>query len=192
MAYLHHKKEIKEFLKWKDENYKQARIEAEANGLLQTCKCCFDETLLPEECYFCKKGCTFCKECVKLGAETVIGNNELVFPCLADCSSEFSIPTLQMVLDSVVFSRMAQRKQMEEVKRANIEGLETCPYCDFSNIPAENDKIFKCLNPDCMKETCRECRHIAHIPLRCNEIEYDEDVKMRTYIENKMTEALLR
>lgn len=97
-----------------------------------------------------------------------------------------------MVLDSVVFSRMAQRKQFEEVKDAKIKGLETCPFCDFSTIPAADDKIFKCLNEDCMKETCRQCQHTAHIPLRCNEIEYDEDVKMRTYIENKMTEALLR
>lgn len=127
-----------------------------------------------------------------MGAETVIGNDELKFSCLADCGSEFSIPTLQMVLDSVIFSRMAQRMQAEEIRKANIVGLETCPYCDFSTIPAENDKIFKCLNAECMKETCRECRHVAHIPLRCSEIEYDEDVKMRTYIENKMTEALVR
>lgn len=192
LAYIQYKKKIKEFLKWKDDNYRKARKEAEANGLLQTCQCCFDNSLIPEECYFCKRGCTFCRECVKLGAETVIGNNGLDFPCLADCGSEFSIPTLQMVLDSVVFSRMAQRKQIEEIKKANIEGLETCPFCDFSTIPAEQDKIFKCLNKECLKETCRQCGHIAHVPLKCHEIEYDEDVKMRTYIENKMTEALLR
>ncbi|KAF2879984.1 hypothetical protein ILUMI_26187 [Ignelater luminosus] len=192
IAYLKHKKAIRRILKEYDINYRHAKAEAERNGLLQTCACCYDEELIPEECYFCKNGCIFCKDCVKAGAEAVIGEGKLDFLCLADCGSEFSIPTLQMVLDSVVFSRMAQRKQMEEIKRANLDGLETCPFCDFATIPSPDDKIFHCLNSDCMKESCRECRHISHIPLRCNEIEYDEDVKMRTYIENKMTEALLR
>ncbi|KAF5278107.1 hypothetical protein FQR65_LT03623 [Abscondita terminalis] len=192
IAYLDNRKAIKRIIKECDERYRLAKTDAKENGLLQTCACCFDEELIPEECYFCKNACIFCKECVKTGAETVISNGNLEFPCLADCGSEFSIPTLQMVLDSVVFSRMAQRKQMEEIKRANIDDLETCPFCEYATIPPPDSKIFKCLNEDCMKESCRECRHVAHIPLRCNEIEYDEDVKMRTYIENKMTEALLR
>lgn len=97
-----------------------------------------------------------------------------------------------MVLDSVVFARMAHRKQMEEIKQANLDGLEQCPFCDFATIPAPEDKVFYCLNSECKKETCRKCRHLSHIPKRCEEIEYDEDVKMRIYIENKMSEALLR
>lgn len=97
-----------------------------------------------------------------------------------------------MVLDSVTFAKLAQRKQIAEIKKANIDGLETCPFCDFATIPNADDKIFYCLNEECKKESCRKCRHISHIPLRCEEIEYDEDVKMRTYIENKMSEALMR
>lgn len=97
-----------------------------------------------------------------------------------------------MVLDSVTFAKLAQKKQMEEIKSANIDGLESCPFCEFATIPNPDDKIFHCLNQDCLKESCRKCRHESHIPLRCEEIEYDEDVKMRTYIENKMTTALLR
>lgn len=97
-----------------------------------------------------------------------------------------------MVLDPVVFARLVLRKQMDDVKKAEIDGLENCPFCEFSTVPAAEDKIFKCQNPDCMRETCRECKHEAHIPLKCSEIEYDEDVKMRTYIENKMTERRIR
>lgn len=87
---------------------------------------------------------------------------------------------------------MAQKKQLEEVKAAGIEDLEFCPFCDFATIPAPGDKIFRCLNNECMKESCRECREPSHIPLRCNEVEKEEDVKLRTYIEDKMTEALVR
>lgn len=46
-------------------------------------------------------------------------------------------------------------KQAEEMKAANIEGLETCAFCDYSAIVPEDHKIFTCLHPDCRKETCR-------------------------------------
>jgi hypothetical protein len=36
------------------------------------------------------------------------------------------------------------------------------------------------------------CKEPSHVPLRCDEIEKDEDVRARTFVENKMTEALLR
>ncbi|XP_068918391.1 E3 ubiquitin-protein ligase RNF216-like [Tenebrio molitor] len=192
ISFLKHEKLIRQFLKQKDQRYKTALEEARKYGLLKTCSCCYDEELIPEECYFCTRGCIFCKDCVKSGAEHVIGKEETSFPCLADCDSEFDYSTLQMVLDTKTFQGVWHRKQIEEIRNANIGGLETCPFCDFCMIPDDGDKIFKCANIECMAETCRLCRHRAHIPKRCNEIEYDEDVKMRTFIENKMTEALLR
>ncbi|XP_018569505.1 E3 ubiquitin-protein ligase RNF216-like [Anoplophora glabripennis] len=91
-----------------------------------------------------------------------------------------------------MFSKWAQKKAVAEIKAAGIEELESCPFCDFAYIPNESDKIFRCLNPDCMKESCRKCKEPNHLPLKCEEVEKDENVKARTYIENKMTEALLR
>lgn len=96
IAYLEHRKDIRALFKLCDENYRRAKDEAIKNNLLQTCKCCFDEELIPEECYFCKKFCIFCKSCVKSGVETGIGDGKLDFPCLADCGSEFSVATLQV------------------------------------------------------------------------------------------------
>ena len=52
--------------------------------------------------------------------------------------------------------------------------------------------MFTCLNPECGKESCRICKEISHIPLRCEEVEKDVEVRKRTYIENKMAEALIR
>lgn len=87
---------------------------------------------------------------------------------------------------------MAQKKQLAEIKAAGIEELEVCPFCDFATIPVPGDKIFRCLNAECMKESCRQCKEPSHVPLRCEEVEGDKEVKARTYIENKMSEALLR
>jgi hypothetical protein len=38
---------------------------------------------------------------------------------------------------------------------------------------------------------CRKCKRPSHIPQRCEEIE-SKEVKMRTFIENRMTDALVR
>lgn len=87
---------IRRVLKQHDEKYQKAREEALQNDLMQTCQCCFDDELIPEECYFCKNGCIFCKDCVKFGAETAIGDGKLYFSCLANCGSDFGISTLQV------------------------------------------------------------------------------------------------
>ena len=76
-----------------------------------------------------------------------------------------------------------------------IEGLEQCPFCPFATIMdtlPEQNKLFACQNPDCGKESCRLCKEISHIPLRCEEVEKDAEVRKRTFIENKMTEAMVR
>ena len=55
-----------------------------------------------------------------------------------------------------------------------------------------DDKVLKCLNPDCLKESCRLCQEPNHIPLRCNEVEKKSEVAMRTFIENYISEAVMR
>ncbi|KAJ8970697.1 hypothetical protein NQ317_000595 [Molorchus minor] len=192
VTYLKNRRALKNVLKLRDEHYRLAKEEARKYNLLESCGCCFDEELIPEECYCCMKGCMFCKECVRTGAEAIVGNAQFKFPCFNKCDSEFSLHTLQMVLPRKTFDRIVQKIASEDIRRANVDGLETCPFCDFAMVLPDNEKIFKCINQECLIESCRTCRHKSHIPLRCNEIEYDEDVRRRTYIENKMTEALTR
>lgn len=111
---------------------------------------------------------------------------------LSDCVLIIILINLQCVLPSKLFSKIAQKKQMEEVKAAGIENLECCPFCDFATIPNAASKLFQCLNPDCMTESCRQCKEISHIPLSCVEVEKPADIQARTHIEETMTKALLR
>ncbi|KAK3913520.1 E3 ubiquitin-protein ligase RNF216 [Frankliniella fusca] len=167
--------------------------EAKENGELLECQCCYDSEVMLEDIRPCSEGQhIFCVTCVQRSSEQRIGDGHTTFPCLADCSSEFNLQTLRGILKPTVFSRLVQRKQVEEVKAAGIEDLVQCPFCDFCNIPPREDKIFRCLNPDCMKESCRLCKEISHVPLRCEEVEKKSETEMRTYIENQMTEALVR
>lgn len=179
-------------MKLKKEEEIAERREAINKGTIKTCTCCYDEEVLPRDIFTCNLGCNFCKSCIIKATEIQFGEGKLDFPCLSNCNSEFSLQTLQTVLSPKLFSKIAQKKTLEEIKAAGISELEFCPFCDFATIPAEGYSVFTCLNPDCMKESCRSCKEPSHIPLRCDEIEKDGDVQARTYVENKMTEALLR
>ena len=115
--------------------------------------------------------------------------------CLGQCDEAFSLSVLQKALKVNTFSKWLSRIQIKEIEKADIEGLEHCPFCPFATIldtPPEQNKLFACQNPDCGKESCRLCKEFSHIPLRCEEVEKDAEVRKRTYIEKKMTEAMIR
>ncbi|XP_065160017.1 E3 ubiquitin-protein ligase RNF216-like isoform X2 [Atheta coriaria] len=194
LAYVMHRDLINNYLKIRTSSYERAYKEAEAANQLQTCRTCFEEGLLlmPEESYQCTNGCNFCKQCMIRGCEVAYGDGLLEIDCFDGCGATFSDYILQMVMDPVAYVKLMQRKQIKAVREALRDDFETCPFCDYGTVMSKEDKIFICRNSECGKESCRECQHEAHIPLRCNEIEYDEDVKMRTYIENQMAAALIR
>ena len=115
--------------------------------------------------------------------------------CLGQCDEAFSLSVLQKALKVNTFSKWLSRIQIKEIEKADIEGLEQCPFCPFATIMdtlPEQNKLFACQNPDCGKESCRLCKEFSHIPLRCEEVEKDAEVRKRTYIEKKMTEAMIR
>lgn len=89
--------------------------------------------------------------------------------------------TIQTVLSRKLFSRIVQKKSLEEVEAAGFEEVKTCPFCDFSTIPAEVYIIFNCSNPECIKEFCRMCKNLSHISLRRNKVKNDKDVKARIF-----------
>ncbi|KAF5294533.1 hypothetical protein FQR65_LT10725 [Abscondita terminalis] len=192
IAYYEHKKEILAYMKKRKSHEEIEKAQTKQAGLMKTCSCCFDDEVMPKNIFCCENGCSFCKFCIAKGVEVAFGEGKVDFACLTNCSAYFSFQVLQAVLKPKVFSTITLKKQVQEVKAAGIEDLETCPFCDFVTIPDRQDKLFRCLNPTCMKESCRQCKEPSHVPLRCDEIEKDNEVKNRTYIENKMTEALLR
>jgi TRIAD3 protein (E3 ubiquitin-protein ligase RNF216) len=87
------------------------------------------------------------------------------------------------------------RLQQEEVLRvAEIDGLVQCPFCDYAAIcgPIEEDKEFRCQNPECMEISCRHCQKKTHIPLSCKEASKDDAIAVRHAVEEAMTQAMIR
>ncbi|XP_018027113.2 E3 ubiquitin-protein ligase RNF216 isoform X2 [Hyalella azteca] len=180
-----------------EEAKKEVFAAAKDAGLLRTCTICCEDEILEEDMRACASLDSphlFCKTCVGRYCEEQIGQGSLKFACCdSSCKEEFSLNVIKTVLKSSVFSNLLKRKQAEEIMAAGIADLECCPFCNFATImPNKEDKIFHCLNPECLKDTCRLCKEPAHIPLRCEEIETKAQLSARTYLENQMTEAMVR
>lgn len=107
-----------------------------------------------------------------------MGNGRCQFNCLAGCDSKFTLASLQVskiyilffnflkriliyylnlqnVLKPELFSKVIQANQMEEIKAAGIEDLVQCPFCSYATIMPLEEKVMTCLNPECLKESCR-------------------------------------
>ena len=66
---------------------------------------------------------------------------------------------VKKALPSALFNKLQQKRQLEEVEAAGLEDLEKCPACSYATIiPDPAVKVLVCGNPECGKETCRECR----------------------------------
>ncbi|ESO86150.1 hypothetical protein LOTGIDRAFT_129699, partial [Lottia gigantea] len=177
------------------EEEKKLRIdEARKNGELYECGCCFDDEVLFEDMATCADGHLFCKECIRRSTEAAIGDAKVKFPCLTgSCEHDIPLSVLQNIVSPNLFSNILRKLQEEELRLADIPDLVSCPFCSFATVmPDPADKVFKCLNPECLKETCRYCQEPNHVPLKCNEVEKKTETDMRTFIENKISESMLR
>lgn len=110
---------------------------------------------MPSKISECGEGHVFCNDCVVKGVDMKLSEAEVKIGCFTDCQSEFSLQVLQKALPPTKFSKLLIKKQAAEVLAADVEGLVSCPFCHFASIPPPEDKVFKCLNPECMKESCR-------------------------------------
>ncbi|CAF0957227.1 unnamed protein product [Rotaria sordida] len=172
----------------------QIRIATE-NGTLQTCDCCCDDQLLDDDMISCDNNHRFCQTCIRNYIENgFISNGECFFTCLnSTCKYEYSTSLMNHLLSPTLLSRLLIKIQQEELRLANIPNFEQCKYCTFGTIIDDpNERVFRCLNQECLKETCRACGEPNHIPLRCDEVEKKDELDMRTFIENRVSEAMIR
>jgi TRIAD3 protein (E3 ubiquitin-protein ligase RNF216) len=110
------------------------------------------------------------------------------------CTAGFARQQFQRFLDEGVFARLELLQQNEDIKKAGIENLDECPFCDFKAecLPVEIDREFRCLNSECEKVSCRLCQAETHIPQTCEEFAKDNKLSVRHIVEEAMTNALKR
>lgn len=92
---------------------------------------------------------------------TLINSNRFsggyIVKCMdASCKEEISLKALRGLLRPQVIDLILRRSQQAELRNAQLANMETCPFCDFALIIENPDeRVFRCQNPDCLKESCR-------------------------------------
>jgi E3 ubiquitin-protein ligase RNF216 len=182
--------EIKEAEERNEEEY--AKL-----GALVECQCCFTDT--PTNRAISCEGMDihfFCFKCLKSNAESQIGLMKYEMKCLdmSGCSASFSRDSLINAVSQPVMTKLESLQQQDEIAKADLEGLEDCPFCEFKAIcpPSDEDREFRCQNPDCEKVSCRLCKQETHVPKSCEEAKKDAGLPERHLVEEAMTEALIR
>ncbi|KAK6345952.1 hypothetical protein TWF730_010290 [Orbilia blumenaviensis] len=166
-----------------------------SNQELVECGCCFDEFPFAQMTQ-CSDGHLFCLGCGAQNAKTEIGQQRYKLLCMdaSGCRKEFPEREIKRFCDDRMLSALEKFEQRDMIMKAGIEDLSECPFCEFAVImpPIEEDKEFRCQNPDCQQVSCRLCNKPTHIPLTCEENAKDEKQNLRRGVEEAMTEALLR
>ncbi|KAE8140637.1 hypothetical protein BDV38DRAFT_240056 [Aspergillus pseudotamarii] len=167
------------------------------SGNLVECQCCYSD--FPSNRVVPCEGATvhfFCFRCIRKTAETQIGMMRYKLECLdmSDCKAKFARDYLKKALGSSLMGKLDDLQQQDEVEQAGLEGLESCPFCDFKGIcpPVEEDREFRCCNPSCETVSCRLCKGKSHIPKTCDETRTDRGLPARHVVEEAMSEALIR
>ncbi|KAK4693198.1 hypothetical protein P7C71_g4153, partial [Lecanoromycetidae sp. Uapishka_2] len=171
--------------------------EHRAKGEVIECGCCFDDvTLLKVTHCNGDEPHYFCLDCAQRNAANDIGNSRYELRCMHEsgCTATFSREQKPRFLDAKSIEKLERLQQQDEIRKAELPNLSTCPFCEFAAIcpPIEEDREFRCHNPECAEVSCRLCKLKSHIPLTCEESKKENGVSERRVIEEARTEALIR
>ncbi|KAL2018220.1 hypothetical protein VTK56DRAFT_1127 [Thermocarpiscus australiensis] len=170
---------------------------AKAAGSLIECGCCCDEFPMSKMVH-CDGQVAhwFCRGCARRMAENVIGLSRYHLGCMAmeGCDATFSKKQKDSFLTDDLVTALEKIEQEAVLRLAGIENLETCPFCSYAAEypPVEENKEFRCENPECGVVSCRHCRQETHIPKTCAEAAREQGLSARRKIEEAMSAALIR
>ncbi|KDN43138.1 hypothetical protein RSAG8_06291, partial [Rhizoctonia solani AG-8 WAC10335] len=109
------------------------------------------------------------------------------------CKLAFVESEIQRFLPEKSLELWHRIKQEKEIELAQIDGLESCPFCSYAVvIENEEERLFRCENSFCGIVSCRGCKKEDHLPKSCEEAEKDKALDGRHAIEEAMTKALMR
>lgn len=167
----------------------------EEEGQKIECGCCYGDAAF-EDMVQCLEGHLFCASCLmNYAKEAAFGQGKAALVCMSDgCDGTFPLSQLQKALPTNILEKYEDRVQEESLSLAQMDDFVRCPSCDFAAILPPEDKVFKCQNPTCAKETCRYCKEewSEHFGLKCSEVEKSAQKDVRLSYEEKMTMAKIR
>lgn len=111
----------------------------------------------------------------------------------SSCCGQFSENALRRALPPKEYVRYSRRSAALHAAASGLQDLVACPACDFMvEMTDPTDCVVRCLDPECGKVTCRWCKEPDHRPLRCEEVEKDGEVRIRTFLEEHVAEGVMK
>ncbi|KAJ2923809.1 hypothetical protein H1R20_g13283, partial [Candolleomyces eurysporus] len=119
----------------------------EDDGTFIECGCCFSKFPF-ERMTQCPDAHLFCRSCLRAYASSQLGSQNVSLTCMhtSGCTLHFPESELSRLLPNKLLGLYNRLKQQKELKEANIDGLEECPFCDWAcvmEVPPEQDKLFR-------------------------------------------------
>jgi len=162
------------------------------------CGCCFTDFAVTES-VACGEGHLFCQECLKNYVQTILhGAANSNMGCLGpDCDATFSTVDLGFI-DPKLIRGVIERQQKEMLALAygnsKDEKVHSCPFCQFTCLVHVAEQEFVCCQ--CQRRSCQFCgidwkKHMDY-GTNCNDVEADDEAKVRKKAEEAMTAALVR
>lgn len=165
------------------------------DGRTAECQACFDDLPMNRQihCHGDEPHFT-CFSCIETYIKSEIGDSRCRVLCTAGCGAGFEPAQLNLISDKQLLQKLADLQQEKDIREANLDDLEECPFCDYKAImpPIEENFEFHCANPECEKVSCRRCKSSSHIPISCEEFAKEKKANSRHTIEEAMTAALIR
>ncbi|XP_067950008.1 E3 ubiquitin-protein ligase RNF216-like isoform X2 [Watersipora subatra] len=182
------------------EDYSQNELASDLVGneeetqCMVECGCCYTDSNVAEmvQCSECH---LFCFDCMNRYAEEAIhGQGKSTLLCMAtDCDASFPRSQMERALSDSILQKFDERIQQESLSMADLPNLVRCPGCNYAaEIVEDNQQVFIC--PNCEKLTCRHCQvdWDEHQGLTCSQVEKQDETKLRTKYEERMTKAKIR
>lgn len=186
---------VREEAEAEEENFNQAK----ATGATLDCGCCFGEYAM-NRMFHCSNEDDlhwFCSTCCRRTVETEVGEMRYKVTCMSMdpiCTAGFSREQKKLFLSEHTFQLLERLEQQASIREAEIEGLESCPFCNYAAVmpPLAENKEFTCANPECEKVSCRVCKAETHIPKSCEEQKKESGLSKRRIVEEAKSAALIR
>jgi TRIAD3 protein (E3 ubiquitin-protein ligase RNF216) len=110
------------------------------------------------------------------------------------CNGGFSHTQRQNFLDRKLTTALDRLEANHNISLAAMEDLAKCPFCDYAELypSIEENRIFACVNTECMVRSCRLCQKEDHLPMTCEEFAKENRLSARRTIEEARSEAVIR
>ena len=127
-------------------------------------------------------------------AENVIGLQKTNLSCMAmdGCDAIFHESEVKRFLSKKTYNLWMRMKTAEEIRAANIPGMQMCPFCDYAYVAENPLPLFTCSNKDCGIVSCSACKRKDHRPQTCSDLDRESRMTDEQKAEEKMAEAIIR